>query len=230
MRGHEGLVPRRGLCHAGAGKKEKNARAHLCRNIRNATRPWGPPAEATPAGRPKAAGSGPARCWYRSGCGSCCSRRRLHRRHDALATHVGHLGPVRQHHPRSRVEVAGRAGRQRERLSVGAGDHHVPAVRSVRAVAQIGLVRGRVRGGRCRRRVYLRRVLRFSVAPRRGCMGAGAMQTPEAAIEIIRRERAARLAAMFERWAAEDISDEPEWDVDQVERLRLRDDARAADS
>ena len=45
------------------------------------------------------------------------------------------------------------------------------------------------------------------------------MQTPEASIEIIRCERAARVAAMFERWAAEDISDEPEWDVDQIGRL-----------
>lgn len=45
------------------------------------------------------------------------------------------------------------------------------------------------------------------------------MQTPEALIEIIRRECAARVAALFERWAAEDISDEPEWDVDQVERV-----------
>jgi hypothetical protein len=49
-------------------------------------------------------------------------------------------------------------------------------------------------------------------------------------IEFIRRERAARVTAMFERWAADDISDEPEWDIDQVERLRFRHDARAADS
>lgn len=28
-----------------------------------------------------------------------------------------------------------------------------------------------------------------------------------------------RVGAMFERWAAEDVSDEPEWDVDQVERI-----------
>jgi len=37
-------------------------------------------------------------------------------------------------------------------------------------------------------------------------------------IEIIRAEQAARVAAMFERWAAEDVSAEPEWDVDQIER------------
>jgi hypothetical protein len=26
---------------------------------------------------------------------------------------------------------------------------------------------------------------------------------------------------MLERWAAEDVSEEPTWDVDQVERIRL---------
>lgn len=37
--------------------------------------------------------------------------------------------------------------------------------------------------------------------------------------EVIRAEQAARVAAMFERWDAEDVSDEPEWDVDQVEQV-----------
>jgi len=37
--------------------------------------------------------------------------------------------------------------------------------------------------------------------------------------EVIRAEQAARVAAMFERWAAEDVSDEPDWDVDQVEQI-----------
>jgi hypothetical protein len=37
--------------------------------------------------------------------------------------------------------------------------------------------------------------------------------------EVIRAEQAARVAAMFERWAAEDVSDEPDWDVDQVEPI-----------
>jgi hypothetical protein len=37
----------------------------------------------------------------------------------------------------------------------------------------------------------------------------------------IRAEQAARIAAMFERWAAEDVSDDPEWDVDQIERVRF---------
>jgi hypothetical protein len=44
----------------------------------------------------------------------------------------------------------------------------------------------------------------------------------EAARRKERVERAARVAAMFERWAAEDVSDEPDWDVDQVPRLELR--------
>jgi hypothetical protein len=39
--------------------------------------------------------------------------------------------------------------------------------------------------------------------------------------EVIRAEQAARVAAMFDRWAAEDVSDEPEWDVDQVEQIVL---------
>ena len=37
--------------------------------------------------------------------------------------------------------------------------------------------------------------------------------------EVIRAEQAARVAAMFDRWAAEDVSDEPEWDIDQVEQV-----------
>jgi hypothetical protein len=37
--------------------------------------------------------------------------------------------------------------------------------------------------------------------------------------EVIRSEQAARVAAMLDRWAAEDVSDEPDWDVDQVERI-----------
>ena len=37
----------------------------------------------------------------------------------------------------------------------------------------------------------------------------------------IRTEQAARIAAMFERWAAEDVSDDPDWDVDQIERVRF---------
>ena len=37
--------------------------------------------------------------------------------------------------------------------------------------------------------------------------------------EVVRAEQAARVAAMFERWAAEDVADEPEWDVDQLEQI-----------
>jgi hypothetical protein len=35
-------------------------------------------------------------------------------------------------------------------------------------------------------------------------------------------ERAARIAAMLDRWAAEDISDEPEWDVGDIQPMTLR--------
>jgi hypothetical protein len=36
-----------------------------------------------------------------------------------------------------------------------------------------------------------------------------------------RSERAARVTAMLERWAQQDVSREPEWDIDDVQRLRL---------
>jgi hypothetical protein len=32
-------------------------------------------------------------------------------------------------------------------------------------------------------------------------------------------EKAARIAAMLERWSREDISDEPDWEVDDPSRL-----------
>jgi len=35
-------------------------------------------------------------------------------------------------------------------------------------------------------------------------------------------ERAARIAAMLDRWAAEDVSDEPEWDVGDIQPMTLR--------
>jgi hypothetical protein len=37
--------------------------------------------------------------------------------------------------------------------------------------------------------------------------------------EVVRAEQAARVAAMFERWAAEDVADEPAWDIDQLEQI-----------
>lgn len=43
----------------------------------------------------------------------------------------------------------------------------------------------------------------------------------EAARRTEREQRAARIAAIFERWAAEDVSDEPDWDVDQIPRIEL---------
>jgi hypothetical protein len=35
-------------------------------------------------------------------------------------------------------------------------------------------------------------------------------------------DRAQRVAAMLDRWEREEIVDEPDWDVDDVERLALR--------
>lgn len=35
-------------------------------------------------------------------------------------------------------------------------------------------------------------------------------------------DRAKRIAAMLDRWEAEDVSDEPDWDVHDVGRVALR--------
>lgn len=34
-------------------------------------------------------------------------------------------------------------------------------------------------------------------------------------------ERASRIAAMLARWSAEDISEEPEWSIDDIEPMML---------
>jgi hypothetical protein len=44
----------------------------------------------------------------------------------------------------------------------------------------------------------------------------------DAALRQERAERAARIAAMLDRWAAEDVSDEPEWDVGDIQPVTLR--------
>jgi hypothetical protein len=36
-----------------------------------------------------------------------------------------------------------------------------------------------------------------------------------------RAERAARISAMLARWAEEDVSNEPDWDIEGVEPLKL---------
>jgi hypothetical protein len=38
-------------------------------------------------------------------------------------------------------------------------------------------------------------------------------------------ERAARVRAMLVRWAAETVTDEPDWSVEDIERVRLDGDA-----
>ena len=60
----------------------------------------------------------------------------------------------------------------------------------------------------------------------------GATSTPTATMpsslgDVARVERAQRVASMLNRWAEEDCSDEPEWDADAIEPLRL---AAPADS
>jgi hypothetical protein len=40
-------------------------------------------------------------------------------------------------------------------------------------------------------------------------------------------ERAARVRAMIERWANEDVSREPTWDVDDIAPLALREPGRS---
>jgi hypothetical protein len=53
--------------------------------------------------------------------------------------------------------------------------------------------------------------------------------TPESAPpEAERTEQAARLAAMLTRWATEDVSQEPDWDVGEVERVRFSGQPKAA--
>jgi len=37
-----------------------------------------------------------------------------------------------------------------------------------------------------------------------------------------RAQRAERVRAMLKRWAAEDVSDEPDWDVEDIEPVRFR--------
>lgn len=44
----------------------------------------------------------------------------------------------------------------------------------------------------------------------------------ETALREERAERAARIAAMLDRWAAEDVSDEPEWDLEDIQPVALR--------
>ncbi len=44
----------------------------------------------------------------------------------------------------------------------------------------------------------------------------------ETALRQERAERAARVAAMLDRWADEDVSKEPEWDVADIQPVTLR--------
>jgi hypothetical protein len=44
----------------------------------------------------------------------------------------------------------------------------------------------------------------------------------EQALREEKAERAARIAAMLDRWASEDVSDEPEWEVRDIQPMTLR--------
>ena len=46
--------------------------------------------------------------------------------------------------------------------------------------------------------------------------------------EAERTEQATRLVAMLKRWATEDVSQEPDWDVEAVERVRFSGQPKAA--
>lgn len=39
-------------------------------------------------------------------------------------------------------------------------------------------------------------------------------------------ERAARIRAMLSRWATESVSDEPEWNIEDIEPMHLEGDAK----
>lgn len=52
----------------------------------------------------------------------------------------------------------------------------------------------------------------------------------EAARRREQAERAARIAAMLDRWHAEDVSDEPEWEVDQIPHADLSSSVRSRTS
>ena len=43
-----------------------------------------------------------------------------------------------------------------------------------------------------------------------------------ASAEELARERVERVRAMMDRWAQEDVSSEPEWDVEDIAPLTLR--------
>jgi hypothetical protein len=47
-----------------------------------------------------------------------------------------------------------------------------------------------------------------------------AATTPASAKE--KAERSARIAAMLDRWAAEDVSGEPDWSVEDLEPIAIR--------
>jgi hypothetical protein len=58
------------------------------------------------------------------------------------------------------------------------------------------------------------------VSPRRSNPAASSAEIRARVLPQI--DRAQRVATMLDRWAAEDASDEPDWDVSDLEPLSLR--------
>jgi len=60
------------------------------------------------------------------------------------------------------------------------------------------------------------------VAPRSSSPGSAPPSDAQRAHVLPQIDRAQRIAAMLDRWEREEIVDEPDWDVDDVDRLALR--------
>ncbi len=57
------------------------------------------------------------------------------------------------------------------------------------------------------------------MAPRSSNPAAALRETTLRSRVVAQVNPALRVAAMLERWSAEDVSDEPEWDVSDIERV-----------
>jgi|HubBroStandDraft_4_1064222.scaffolds.fasta_scaffold87065_3 hypothetical protein len=60
------------------------------------------------------------------------------------------------------------------------------------------------------------------VAPRSSSPSSAPPGDAQRAHVLPQIDRAQRIAAMLDRWESEEIVDEPDWDVDDVDRLTLR--------
>lgn len=60
------------------------------------------------------------------------------------------------------------------------------------------------------------------VAPRSSSPGSAPPGDAQRTHVLPQIDRAQRIAAMLDRWEREEIVDEPDWDVDNADRLTLR--------